>query len=415
MTKNIIFAITLAFCTINTHSQVSPHFKENFDFDLDENKKVFLSVNINGKDIKLFFDTGASISLLDINVARALGIKSDSTIIIEGAGGSSSYEIVLNQNIRVGQTEINNATFSLDDLTRLRQRMSKDFYGIIGYDILKSYITELNFTKQKFFLYPFGEDLDLNGYQTIGFSFDNGINIPQFDMHITQNNQVYSGSILFDSGNAGTALLVNTPFDQAHNLSAKAPKKITKTSDNLSKTSLNTAFYVDELKLGNYILKDIPILAAADVSGISALEGYMGLLGAPVINKFDWIIDYDKKVLHFKPNYLFEKDFDKELFGFQYRKDSAGSLVITHVDASSPFYELGMREGDIVMEVNGFGQNEEMDKLLTSLNEGDLLEMKIKKETMDSSFKTTSTAETIRLDSENNILWVKQKLKDLLK
>lgn len=288
-----------------SQAQVSTRYVDSISFELNQNKRVFLSVKIMNRPFKFFFDTGASTSLLDVTVADSLNIKSRSNMRIEGAGGNESYKIIKNQNVRIGNTDIKENTFSLDDLNRLRLAMDQEFFGIIGYDFLNNQITEINFDQKKIYLYPFGSDLDLSEFQSIDFTFDHGYYIPQFRITISQNQKEIEGTILFDSG-SNSALFFNTPFDKEHKLSENAGNSEDILNDNMSKTSMNVAFNLEELHFGNFKFFDVSVTSSRDTTGVSSNTHFMGLLGAPIINRFNWVIDYQNKKLYFKPNGIYD-------------------------------------------------------------------------------------------------------------
>ncbi|WP_219126780.1 hypothetical protein [Mucilaginibacter sp. 21P] len=74
--------------------------------------------------------------------------------------------------------------FVLDDLSRLNATVGRKFDGIIGNDILKNYLTVIDFTKRRLLLYPFDQKLDTKGYTEIGFNFSDGRPIPELPVSI---------------------------------------------------------------------------------------------------------------------------------------------------------------------------------------------------------------------------------------
>lgn len=110
----------------------------------------------------------------------------------------------------------------------------------------------------------------------------------------------------FDSG-AGLSLLLNTPFAQANHLPKTESKKLTSYSQNLSKKSESVDFLVQEIQLGTFSFKQIEISASNDQAGVSAFPNYLGILGAEIINRFNWVFDYENQKLYMKPNANFNK------------------------------------------------------------------------------------------------------------
>lgn len=182
-----------------------------------KNGLILLDVNVNDNtEANTFiFDTGATSDLLDSTSADKLGLEANYKHDVSGAGGTKSYDIILNQKLKLqNKIEINNTNLVLTDLTKLKDRLERNFDGIIGYSLLKKYITKIDYENQKMLLYNKIENTDTTGYKAINFEFENGIPIPQFDISITlRNGETYTDKILFDNG-AGLTLLINTPYNE---------------------------------------------------------------------------------------------------------------------------------------------------------------------------------------------------------
>lgn len=165
----------------------------------------------NSQDsITYYFDTGASTTLLDKEIAKKYNLKPNHTQTIEGASGNKSYEMILGQKVYITKNKyIEGVDIALEDLTRLKKSLGKNFDGIIGNDIIKNYITKIDFEKKQIILYNSTDSVNTNNYKEFPFEFKNNINIPQFPVTIElENGSKFSGDIFFDSG-AGLSLLLN--------------------------------------------------------------------------------------------------------------------------------------------------------------------------------------------------------------
>lgn len=215
--KKIITTLSLVFIiSVHLNAQIV-----EIPFEL-KNDLILLKVNINDdSEYKTFvFDTGATSDLLDSTTAEKLGLKANYKQDVSGAGGTRSYDIILYQKLTLqNKIVIDSTHLILTNLTSLKNALEKDFDGIIGYSVLKKYITKIDYESKKMLLYDKIQDVDTIGYRAIPFEFENGIPIPQFDIGITlRNGESYTNKILFDSG-AGLTFLINTPFNEKHRLS----------------------------------------------------------------------------------------------------------------------------------------------------------------------------------------------------
>ncbi len=323
-------------------------------FSLYEDKHILLKLPTeNAVDsLTFYFDTGAATTLLDKNAAEKRGIKANYQHEVTGASGKKTYDMVVNQKVRLTSTQVvEGVNIVLDDLSRIKQALSENFDGIIGNDIIKNFITKINFHKKQMELYKFDAKISTEGYTEIPFVFKNNIPIPQFPISITLNNgEKLTGDIFFDSG-AGLSLLINTPFKEENQLMSKIGKHINTVTHNLSqKTEVSTAI-IKSLTISNFTFKNLPIKMASDKEGVSAYKGYLGILGAEIINKFDIILNYSTSKLYLKPNYLYAKKIEFPVSPFQLARTEKG-IVIAGVVKDSEADKKGLKEGQKIVSIN---------------------------------------------------------------
>jgi|TARA_B110000238_G_C16077229_1_gene417710 hypothetical protein len=364
----LLFALIIS---INSNAQIA-----EIPFEL-KNGLILLDININDNtEANTFvFDTGATSDLLDSTTANKLGLEANYKQDVSGAGGTKSYDIILNQKYKLqNKIEINNTHLVLTDLTKLKERLERNFDGIIGYSLLKKYITKIDYENQKIFLYNKIENVDTEGYKTINFEFENGIPIPQFDISITmRNGETYTDKILFDSG-AGLTLLINTPFSEIHKLSEKAGKSLISKSENLHGESISEDIAIQSMNLSGYELNDLVVSIAHDKNGASSYENYLGILGAEVISRFNIVLDYSSSTLYLKPNNSFSKSFEFPLSGIRLKKVD-DNVIVDRVEETSSAYKQGIRKGDELIYINkdSSGNIKTFRKLLKK--EGDIISL----------------------------------------
>lgn len=322
-------------------------------FDL-KNGLILLDVNINDNTeaSTFIFDTGATSDLLDSTTANKLGLKANHKQAVLGAGGAKSYDIILNQKLTLqNKIEIDNTHLVLTDLTKLKDVFERNFDGIIGYSLLKKYITKIDYENQKILLYDKIKNVDTIGYKAIPFEFGNGIPIPQFDISITlRNGESYTDKILFDSG-AGLTLLINTPYNEKYKLNKKAGKSLISKSENLHGESISENIAIESMNLGGYELNEMVVSIAHDKNGVSSYENYLGILGAKVISRFNIVLDYSSSTLYLKPNNTFSKSFEFPLSGIKLKKVD-DNIIIVRIEKTSSAYKKGIRKGDKLISVN---------------------------------------------------------------
>ena len=165
--KSSIITFLLLIGTYSLKAQVA-----EIPFEL-KNNLILLKVNINDNTIAntFVFDTGATSDLLDSKTANKLGLKANYKQDVSGAGGTKSYDIILSQKLTLNsKITIDSTHLVLTDLSNLKERLERDFDGIIGYSLLKNYITKIDYENNKILLYDKVENVDTLNYSAIHFN-----------------------------------------------------------------------------------------------------------------------------------------------------------------------------------------------------------------------------------------------------
>ena len=120
------------------------------------NDVMIMKGKINGKKLKLCFDSGAEVTVLDNrlpeDVYQLVQINARKNLV----GSSGSSVEVLFGNLRgldLGYS-VNSASVIISDLNLMGRSYGQRIDGIIGYDLLKEGIVSINFIKQQIRVEP---------------------------------------------------------------------------------------------------------------------------------------------------------------------------------------------------------------------------------------------------------------------
>lgn len=321
----------------------------------EDNELVFIKVKVNQhqEPLHFVFDTGASTAVLDSEVAKRLGIRSNYSQSTQGANGSEVYQIATGQTITIENIKFQNMNLVLVDLKELAQRTGTRLEGIIGYDILRKFVTQIDFETHTISLYNSSKEIpDRNTYQELPLHFKRGP-IPQVAVDfVLKDGSAERGSFLFDSG-ANLTVAFNTSFAKKNNIKSRTGKTIVAKARGLTKTSTFAIGAAQKLSIANNEFMDLPIDISETKTGVSGSNAYDGILGAKIINRFNMILDYQDKVWYFKPNATFKKPFYFPMSGISI-KLIGDQIIIGHVIESSKAYRLGVREGDELLAINEY-------------------------------------------------------------
>ncbi|MFS4467555.1 aspartyl protease family protein [Maribacter sp. 2210JD10-5] len=351
MNFRFVFLLLFSIASLSLKSQVA-----ELPFKIDNGHIIIKIKDGGGIPRNFVFDTGSEPSVLDIKVARKMKLEADGEVEVTGGGSKKSLEYVSNQMLYLSKDiTLKSIHFILSDLSRLNPK----YEGIIGYDMLKRYVVQIDYTSQKLVLFRKAKSLDLDDYAAIPFKFDNDTKIPQFDISLTlENGKRFKGPVLFDTG-AGLTLSVSQKFVNSNKIMDHLGKTAKFSGKGLHKPLDYAISTIAGLQLNRFSLGKMTIRIPESDSGVFSTGSYLGILGNNVISRFHIILDYRKKMLYLKPNARFEDSFEFPSAGIELR--TVGSeIVVGNIILESAAYGLGLRRGDRIISVNGNSSNNVM-------------------------------------------------------
>ncbi len=353
----VVFSLTLS-CnsTDKTNAKLNLPLAE-IPITTERTGLVFVKGKINNKqkEYNFMFDTGSSTEVLDTKEAKKINfVSSGMTTNTAGAGSSQSYPIVYHKTIKLppNNIEVNNATFAIIDLSYSSHLYKNESQGIIGYSLPARYITQVDYENKKMMLYDAIKDVDIKGYTPIPFEFAKGIEIPYINISFElQNGKNFSGKVLFDTGLDGT-FIINKSFNNKHQLSEQIDKKLISDNVGISGVPFKVErVAIKSLTIGSAKINDIPVRMSYSEGGIATKHNAMGILGVGIIHKFNYILDYTKKIIYLKPNKYFEDPYQFPLTSIVLDKKNE-RLIVRRLHEKSPAYLAGLREGDQLISIN---------------------------------------------------------------
>ncbi|MFL9483891.1 aspartyl protease family protein [Chitinophagaceae bacterium LWZ2-11] len=347
-----ILSLTALFTGTYVHAQIATFKIEKYY------NQVWLKAGLgnNTRDSLLFlFDSGAGTALLDSAVAAKLfPDKHYNQTSAMGASGSASMKLLHNESIYFNQFKLDSVNFLVNDLSRLSATLGRKLDGIIGYNLIKKYVTRIDLDAGTISIYKDIRDVkgSLGKPLTFGFSPEIPF-LPRVKCSFTTvTGQTYTGYFFFDSG-AGMTAMLNTPFVNANQLLTKAGKTLRLKSEGLTNSSDRYVARVASFNFSGETFKDLPISMTQTTTGVNAMGGeYAGLLGNEFLYRYNLTLDYTHNAIYLQPNKYYADKFDFPLCGFAL-KTSNGRNYIATVSSESPEYAQGLKEGDEIIKVNG--------------------------------------------------------------
>jgi hypothetical protein len=353
------FRNTLSGATLSAGLLISPAaFGQLTSVKLElYNHQVWFEAGIRGTGtdtLNFLFDSGAGTALLDSALAaRLFEDRPFGQIDATGAGGTARMQVLDNQSINVGGLRIDSVNFLVKNLEDLSAMVGRHIDGIIGYDLLKKYVTRIDLDRRTLSLYGDIQNLKEEKGPPLAFKYSPEISfLPRISCSFTTlAGQHYTGWFFMDSG-AGLTTLLNTPFVNAHHLLTTSGKTMQLKTVGMTGASDRYVARVKDFDFCGYVFTDVPVSLSQVSAGVSSMENYAGLLGNEFLFRFNMTFDYAHDAIYLQRNNYYAVPFDFPMCGFTVKLEH-GNVYIAAIAPDAPEKAQGLSIGDQVIGVNG--------------------------------------------------------------
>lgn len=320
-------------------------------------RHIVVKVRINdSRPLSFVFDTGDKVGIVDIGVAKELGLKLHGQIRVGGAGSETLTGSMIEDAkwTLPGLDGFAQPVTLAIPLGRLAARFGHDFDGIIGSDFIKQFVVEVDYQarvlrfhdKDKFSYTGNGEiipiRLDQQGH-------------PIIEAEVTPvGGQPIKGKYVLDLG-SGNSLALHSPFVNEHRLLNSGLKTIRAIGMGGAGGQTNGQIgRVAEMKIGSFKLTNVNTLFSEDRAGAFANSALAGNIGQRIASRFKVFLDYGRSRIILEPAATFNEPFDRAYSGIALSGEGKNytTIRITEVLENSPASEAGLRKDDLIVKVN---------------------------------------------------------------
>lgn len=322
-----------------------------------EHNLVLLPIRINGSmPLHFILDSGTKTTILaEPMLAPMLGLSNFRPVAIRGWGENGTIPANISDKVNFRLTnDVLGKNLSLvvlpEGVLSLSALFGKPVYGIIGEDLLKSFVVEINYTEKYIKLYDKAKYKPPRRATAIPIRLENGR--PYCQAAFSDSSQNHRQlKMLLDTG-ASYALSL-------HYNGVKVPAK-------------NLPTFLGTGMSGNVygLIGKIPIFHWADFAFNEVVTGFPadtmlrkdlvnqkwdGNIGGEILKRFTLTFDYIDSTVYLKKNAFYKKRFSYNTTGIELT--TAGNdyttYIISYVRPQSAAEQAGILVGDVVTKING--------------------------------------------------------------
>jgi len=321
-------------------------------FDLTGNL-ILLQARFNDSEPLWFIvDTGATDSVIDSQLAKSLSLKAVGRTVGTGSAGTATAQIFQGNSLKLPNIEASNLTIYGLPIDFLSAPLGRKLSGVIGNDILKQLVFEIDYAAQTLNFY------DPESYQYSGAGDVVPITIEGYPF-IRARIAVGGGSSLeakfeIDSGSTG-AITFNTPFVDRNRLLDSLSKSNQTRLGGVGGSAVAFSGRVKSMSVGSFQLQNLVARFSRARRGDDASAKYDGLIGGDILRRFKVVFDYSRRRMILEPNAQFAEAFEADMSGLDLATEGEdfSVVVVNEVEPGSPAAEAGIQAEDSITAIDG--------------------------------------------------------------
>lgn len=328
---------------------------------------IIINVKLNGKTVSLLFDTGFGGEFLMSDQIN-LGPYTGSTSLRDFVGQFTARTVNV-KDVEIGDLKRKglNAEAVMQPVGRMSESYGTHTDGIMGLAVIKDYITEINFEKQKFIFHPKSFDITKmkpDNKRTFLVKMEpRGMNSVQLPAEINGKPV----NVALDTGNAFYA---TTHKEVLERVGLWDPsKKPNYMSQSFVASGPVDSFYmfIRDSKIFNVPVKDA-IWDIIDLPSSSVEDD--GTIGYQFLKNFNIVLDYERRYVWLDNFSGKVKEEPQAETGIRLAPKLSGGYAVYHVFKGSPADEQGVKPNDVVLSIDGKSLSNVLPQNLKSLLEG---------------------------------------------
>jgi len=344
----------------NTYYIESDRNSTKIPFILSGNQ-IIIKVEINGsKPLNFILDSGVKTPIIiDVPTVDTLELRNSKRTTVQGLGEGDGIEAIIatDNKVRIGNKVVNNnqtVLVLMEDLFHLSNKLGLPINGIMGYDLFRDFIIEINYDSHYLRLHnpESFNSRKRRRYVTKDLEFYK--DKPYVVLNAELGDTIVPVKLLVDTGGSD-ALWLFVDSNEA----IKEPEKFIPDflGSGLSGDIFGKRSRISGLYIGKYHLKDITVSYpdSASVAYVMMHRERNGSIGGAALSRFKVIVDYTNKKISFKRGGNYRRPFNYNMSGLEIKMpfDYLPIYEVSSVREDSPAERAGVKVGDQLVSING--------------------------------------------------------------
>lgn len=303
---------------------------------------IFLPVTLRGETQHWVLDSGADMSVIDMDVAQKFGLKPEGVLLGNATSHLAEFSFVQVDGYQVQGVKLHDQTMLTHEGLASKFDDPK-IIGILGYDFLSRFVTKLDYANRQVSFY----DPATFTYQGHGHRVEAPLQDRLFVFPMTINGTI-QGRFGLDLGSFDVTM--NYGFAQNHNF--LTVPGVTRLSSDLSGVYSKHQIKTKSLEIASYLVKNellsFPMEEGPGANSSGELDGF---IGNRLLRHFTVYLDYHNQQLIFEKGDDFGKEFPVDRSGMMIGLSQDNLPEIFLVAENTPAAQAGLVAGDIILGV----------------------------------------------------------------
>jgi hypothetical protein len=313
---------------------------------------IKIKLNKSDREFVMQFDTGADGMALNPDSAYKAGVVVTKTKSASVVGGKQEVKYSADNTIYIGDQVLKNQGLVIFPKSGV-------FDGLFGANLLRNYITSVNFDTMTIDLYNFGKFNYWGKARPLVFDYKTGLPVVKMNLTFPDNKKV-EGNFNFDTG-AGYDLIAYGTFNHKHDLQASLKTEYTSTNHSLGHQTQIIGGTIPNVSINGNNFPNVTIALQEYQENNKNWASADGSLGIDLIKRFNFTIDLLHKTVYLEPNKNFKRPSSFYLSGLELEFDEQNNLIIKKIMKSDNEDLKKVKIGSKVTQINDFEAKDLLD------------------------------------------------------